>query len=117
MLKIWLATALIHKLFLVSWDLWQYRNDRLHAAAGQRELALHSDLNTEIESEYLLGSATLPEDSRYLIMSRTLVDLFNDSVVGKSQWLRSIHAGRFAFASQLGTRPRAPTVQATRFLA
>ena len=115
-----LATAVIHKLLLISWDFWQYRNDRLHATAGPRELALHSDLNTDIESEYLLGAATLPEDSRSLITSRTLEDLKNDSVVGKRQWIRSVRAGWIDFSSQLGTRhpgPAAPTAQATRFLA
>ena len=114
------ATAVIHKLLLVSWDFWQYRNDRLHSSAGPRELAFHSNLNADIESEYLLGTATLPADARSLITSRTLEDLKNDSVVGKRQWIRSVRAGRIEFASQLGTRhpaPAVPTTQATRFLA
>ena len=81
------ATAVIHKLLLISWDFWQYRNDRLHAPAGPRESALHSDLNADIESEYLLGPDTLPEDLRSLITSRTLEDIKNDSVVGKRQWI------------------------------
>ena len=103
----------------MSWHLWQYRNDQLHEAAGPRELALHSSLNADIESEYLLGIATLPEDLHPLITSRTLEDLRNDSVVGKQHWLKTLRAGRVAFAAILGTRPAAsaPTAQASRFLA
>lgn len=36
------ATAIIHKLLLIAWDLWQYRNNRhFHAAAGPHDLALY----------------------------------------------------------------------------
>ena len=109
------ATALIHKLLLVSWDLWQYRNNRLHAASGPRELALHSSFNTDIDSEFALGYATLAAASCYLIDSRSLEDLHQDSLDGKRQWLQSVCAARTAFAAQLGTPPSAPTAQATMF--
>ena len=111
------ATALIHKLLLTSWDLWQYRNNRLHAHAGPRELAQHSSFNSDIDSEFALGSATLAAVSRYLIDSRSLVDLHNDSLDGKRQWLQSVRAARKAFADQLGTPSTPPTAQVTMFRA
>ena len=111
------ATALITKLLLTAWDLWQYRNNRLHAPAGPRELALHASFNADIDSEFALGSATLVEVSRYLIASRSLVDLHQDSLIGKQQWLQSVRAARSAFADQLGNPPPAPTAQAIRFRA
>ena len=111
------ATALIHKLHLTAWDLWQYRNHRLHECAGPCELALHSSFNADIDTEFALGSATLAAVSRYLIDSRSLVDLHNDSLDGKRQWLQSVRAARKAFADQLGTPSTAPTAQATMFCA
>ena len=111
------ATALIHKLLLTSWDFWQYRNDRLHAHAGPRELALHSSFNSDIDSEFALGSVTLVAASRYLIDSRSLGDLHQDSLDGKRQWLQSVWAARSAFAAMLGTPTPALTAQATSFRA
>ena len=102
---------------LVSWDLWQYRNHRLHAAAGPCELALHSSFNSDIDSEFALGSATLAAASRYPIVSRSLEDLHQDSLDGKRQWLQSVRAARSAFAALLGTPTPAPTAQATMFRA
>ena len=111
------ATALIHKLLLTSWDFWQYRNDRLHAHAGPRELAQHSSFNSDIDSEFALGSVTLVAASRHLIDSRSLGDLHQDSLDGKRQWLQSVRAARSAFAAMLGTPTPALTAQATSFRA
>ena len=99
------------------WDLWQYRNNRLHAHAGPRELAQHSSFNSDINSEFALGSVTLIAASRYLIDSRFLGDLHQDSLDGKRQWLQSVRAARSAFAAMLGTPTPALTAQATRFRA
>jgi len=111
------ATAIIHKLLLTAWDLWQYHNNRLHASAGPRELALHSSLDADIDTEYALGSAGLAADSCYLIDSVLLEDLHSDSLDGKHQWLLSVRAARKAFADQLGNTPPPPSAQAIRFRA
>ena len=94
-----------------------HRNNRLHALAGPHELALHSSVNADIDSKLVLGSATLAADSRYLIDSRSLEDIHQDSIDGKHQWLQSVCATRKAFADQLGTPPTAPSAQATRLCA
>ena len=116
------ATAVIHKLLLVSWDLWQYRNDRLHSAAWPRDLALHHSLNDQIDSEFALGSASLEESSRYLIDSRSQATLRGSSIDAKRNWLSSVTAARTAFGAQLAATPpaREPaqfTEQAIRFMA
>ena len=67
--------------------------------------------------EFAVGSATLAAASCYLIDSRSLEDLHQDSLDGKRQWLHSVCAARTAFAAQLGTPPSAPTAQATMFRA
>jgi len=111
------ATAIIHKLLLTAWDLWQYRNGRLHAHAGPYELAQHSRLDTDITSEFNPGSANLPDISKHLIEARPLPVLLQDSLEGKRQWLLSIRAAKLAFAAHLGTTPAAFTNQATMFRA
>ena len=85
--------------------------------AGPPELALHSSFNSDIDSEFALGSATLAAASRYLIDSRPLEGLHQDSLDGKRQWLQSVRAARSAFAALLGTPTPAPTAQAIRFRA
>lgn len=42
------ATAVIHRLFLVAWDLWQHRNDQLHGKVGTKTLARHLSYDTRI---------------------------------------------------------------------
>ena len=109
------ATAIIYKLLLIAWDLWQYRNNRLHSSAGPRELALHASLNADIASEFSLGSAGLAAESRYLIDSLLLSDLHGDSLDGKKHWLLSVRAARKASAAQLGNSTPPPTDQALWF--
>ena len=95
------ATAVIHKLLLTAWDLWDYRNGRLHGHAGPRELARHQSFNSDIASEFALGSASLVAGSRHLIDSRSLDDLKQESLDGKRHWLQSVRAARSAFSAEL----------------
>ena len=95
------ATAVIHKLLLTAWDMWDYRNGRLHAFAGTRELAQHQSFNSDIESEFSMGSESLPADSRHLIDSYSFDALKQDSLVVKRQWLTSVRVARAAFTDLL----------------
>ena len=108
---------MIHKLLLTSWDLWDYRNGRLHGHAGPRELARHQSFNSDIAAEFALGSASLVAGSRHLIDSRSLDDLKEDSLDGKRHWLQSVRAARFAFSAELANHVPAISAQALRFRA
>ena len=108
------ATALILKLLITAWDFWQYRNDRLHAPAGPRALALHSSLNDDISAELAQGVALLIPPSRYLF-DTPFADLQQDSLEGKRQWLCSVRAAKHALAEQHGTPRTAPSAQANQF--
>ena len=57
--KTWLI-ALIKKLWLVSWDMWDNRNGVLHGKENKEALAAeHAALNKRIEDQYTKGSAGL----------------------------------------------------------
>jgi hypothetical protein len=65
------ATAIIRKLHLVSWDLCQYRNNRLHGEAGTLALARHSVLDLRITEEFHLGALChLIQDTTILAIIR-----------------------------------------------
>ena len=109
------ATAVIHKLLLTAWDMWDYRNGRLHAFAGPRELAQHQSFNSDIESEFSMGSHSLPADSKHLIDSYSFDALKQDSLAVKRQWLHSIRVARAAFTALLVDPGTVLTAQAIRF--
>jgi hypothetical protein len=109
------ATAVIHKLLLTAWDLWDYRNGRLHGHAGPRELARHQSFNSDIAAEFALGSASLVVGSRHLLDFRSLDDLKKESLNGKRHWLQSVRAARSAFSAELANHIPAISAQARRF--
>ena len=92
---------------MTAWDLWDYRNARLHAFAGPRELAKHQSCNSDIESEFSMGSESLPAASRYLIDSYTFDALKQASLVAKRQWLQSVWVARAACSLQRSLTLRA----------
>ena len=44
---------------MICWDLWDFRNNVLHAPAGPLAVARHYRLNQDIEEEFALGTANL----------------------------------------------------------
>jgi len=44
---------------MICWDLWDFRNNVLHAPAGPLAVAWHYRLNQDIEEEFALGTANL----------------------------------------------------------
>ena len=93
------AAAVIHRLFLVAWDMWQYRNNRLHGKAGTKTLARHLRYDTRIEEEMIAGFAELPPHSRHLIRNRTLFSLKNMELHLKKHWLESVRLARKEYAA------------------
>ena len=93
------AAAVIHRLFLVAWDMWQYCNNRLHGKAGTKTLARHLRYDTRIEEEMIAGFAELPPHSRHLIRNRTLFSLKNMELHPKKHWLESVRLARKEYAA------------------
>jgi len=88
------TTAVIHQLLLTAWDLWQYRNNRLHGEAGRIWL-LPSMLFWMLKFLKILPSAllvcfqTLPTTSPFPWLLSNSTPLFKSV----SRWIRSVSAG------------------------
>ena len=101
------AAAVIHQLMMTAWDLWQYRNNRLHQNDGPRALAEHASLNLRIEEQVHLGTAGMLPSSRHLLQHNPIYKLRSMTIPNKSFWLHSVRIGRKDFADTLaGTPPR-----------
>ena len=96
--------ALIQKLCLTVWNMWDHRNTVLHDPAGRVRMTETIQLNARIRYEYMLGSFDLdPEDQQLLLKS---VDyICNKSSARKIQWLASVSQARIR-ASQPRQNPQ-----------
>ena len=95
--------------------MWDYRNGRLHAFAGPQEVVQHQSFNSDIESEFSMGSESLPADSKFLIDSYSLDGLKQDSLEVKQRWLQSVCVAQAAFTELLVDPGIVLTAQAIRF--
>ena len=91
--KRWL-TAILHKLSLVCWDLWKFRNKVLHAPSGPLLVAQNHRLNQDIENEFADGTADLRKQDHSLFKKWTVQKLQRSDVHTKQQWLESVRLAR-----------------------
>ena len=49
------CTAIIHKLMLIVWDIWQYRNQLVFADDGQLQVEERNRINILINQEFIIG--------------------------------------------------------------
>eukprot|EP00536_Pseudo-nitzschia_multiseries_P019500 jgi/Psemu1/61057/gm1.61057_g len=94
------ATAVIHQFFLTCWDLWTYRNQRLHGTGGLLEAEQHQSLNDSISSELAIGLAgALPQS--HSLLQIPLQVLHGYTLTAKRQRLATIQLARRHFAAPL----------------
>jgi len=96
---------MISQLFLTTWDMWQYRNNRLHGKAGPLALARHSVLDNRMEEEMIAGYASMTQHTQHFIRSETLLDLNKLSLPNKQHWLNSVRLGRKEYAAATQPAP------------
>ena len=89
---------MINQLFLTAWDMWQYRNNRLHRRARPLALARHSVLDNRTEEDMIAGYAGMTQQTQHFIRSETLLGLKRLSLPNKQHWLDSIRLGRKEYA-------------------
>lgn len=82
-------TAIIRKLWEISWDLWEQRNDYLHRRDESRLVA---QLDADITTEFQLGSATVPRSSRHLFTD--LQSILVSPIPRRKMWLSRVVAAR-----------------------
>lgn len=87
------VTAIIYKLQMTAWDLWDHRNQILHAPGGPRETTEHSHLDTLIRGEYHQGLAHISAMDRSLFQ-RPLHQLLTSTLPTKRRWLQSAQLSR-----------------------
>ena len=86
-------TALITKLVLVSWDMWEHRNGILHGPGGPLQKAAHAQADRLIDAEFNAGITTLhPSDHMWLASGPTSVK--TKRLNNKWQWLASVKQAR-----------------------
>ena len=91
------AAAIIKKILMIVWDMWQFRNGVCHSSDGPEALAHHSRLNQEIDYQFMEGAGTLLKDDKHRIRNWTLTQVRNLDLVSKQNWVASIQAARKAF--------------------
>jgi hypothetical protein len=87
--KRWLS-ALIRKMWLIAWDLWEHRNGYLH---DQETSILVQQINTLIAEQFDIGVKTLDAPTKALFKGGLQVVLAKPLDV-KQQWHRRVLAAR-----------------------
>lgn len=93
------AAAIIKKILMIVWDMWQWQfyNGVCHSSNRPKALARHSRLNQEIEYQFMEGAGTLLKDDKHYLHNWTLTQVRNLDLVSKQNWVASIQAARKAF--------------------
>jgi hypothetical protein len=87
------TVAIIQKLWDIAWDLWEQRNDYLHAQDNPDLLQAMAEIDNEIRQQFCRGPATLPQRTHYLF-SGTVEDLLATSLPHRKKWLATVHKAR-----------------------
>ena len=88
--RLWVI-AIIKKLLLLQWDMWQFRNTALHSPTGATVITSHHSLNYKIDEEICQGTDGI-DCSNYCLFSplNTLTKLQSSSIHDKEQWRNEV---------------------------
>ena len=92
--------AIIRQFFLLSLDMWSYRNERLYGNAGILALAKHAELDTNIAASLALGHTGMTPQTRHFLYV-PVITLTGYPIALKEQWISSVRIGRKAFTIDL----------------
>jgi hypothetical protein len=85
----WIS-ALIRKMWLIAWDLWEHRNGYLHVKDSS---ILISQLDAQIAEQFETGVTSLDSDTKSLFQ-QGLPFILTRPMDVKQQWLRRVRAAR-----------------------
>lgn len=84
------SSAIIQKLWLIAWDMWDHRNQILHDKDhGQ----MVQELNDEVTLLYQGGYDALPRDAHSLFRP-ALQDVLDSSTANKKMWIARVRAAK-----------------------
>jgi len=86
--KRWTA-ELIKKLWNISWDMWDHRNEALHHSQNARADILESRVNDQITALYQQGLQAIPRDS-FAFFKTPLKILLTKTKQYKTRWVASV---------------------------
>ena len=93
------ASVIIHKLIMIAWDIWSFRNELVHGPKGLEEQDAHKRLNEKLEKEYSKGSGNLLPEDKFLVDNNGLDELMMGTIHDKQAWLDRLDAARIAAES------------------
>ena len=92
--RLWLI-AILKKLLLLRWDMWQFRNTALHSPTGITAISSHHSLNYKIDEEIRRGKDGIDRSNYHLFsLSYTLTNLQSNSIQNKALWLEEVSLAR-----------------------
>jgi len=87
------TSALIKKLWDISWDMWDHRNQELHSGGIEHQQILHLAVDDQIHQAYEGGAQQLPRDALHLIQTPKATVLQYPLEL-KQLWLESVHVAQ-----------------------
>ena len=88
--KSW-AVAILQKLMMIRWDLWQYRNSILHSPTGPIAIASHHSLNHRISEEKAKGTDGITKSNTHLFSAfYSITKLHSGDIPSKILWLEMV---------------------------
>jgi len=105
------TTALLTRLMLTAWDMWQHCNKALHESDINCQAILEEEVNDQIRQVYTQGLGQLPADAKHF-MKWSLTKLLKLPASYKNQWIASVDAARIWYIQQKAS----PTYPERKFM-
>ena len=92
--KSW-AVAILQKLMMIRWDLWQYHNSILHSPTGPIAIASHHSLNHRMSKEKAKGTDGIAKSNTHLFSTfYSITKLHSGDISSKILWLEMVRLAR-----------------------
>jgi hypothetical protein len=89
------ATAILHKLAMIRWDLWEFQNGIPHTPTSPLAVTKHIFLNSLIGEDFTRGTDGMDKHYYYLFEGdNTLDNLQAADIITKQQWLQTLLSAR-----------------------
>ena len=87
--------AILKKLLMIRWDMWQFRNQILHSLTDLTSIVGHHSLNYQISKGKRIGINSI-DQSNYHLFSKlyTTIKLQSSSIINKKLWLKLLSLAR-----------------------
>jgi len=88
--RLWII-AILKKLMMIRWDMWQFQNVALHSPAGTTSITSHHSLNYRISKEKRIGTDGIDLSNYHLFKSKQYTPkLHSSSISDKKLWLQEV---------------------------